>query len=29
MATCLAATIGTLIMGLWANYPIALAPGTP
>ncbi len=27
VATCLAATIGTLIMGLWANYPIALAPG--
>lgn len=27
VATCLAAVIGTLIMGLWANYPIALAPG--
>ena len=27
MATCLAAAIGTLIMGLYANYPIALAPG--
>ena len=27
VATCLAATIGTLIMGVWANYPIALAPG--
>jgi len=27
VATCLAAAIGTLIMGLWANYPIALAPG--
>ncbi|MGP4843836.1 NCS2 family permease [Marinobacter sp. 1Y8] len=27
VATCLAATIGTMIMGLWANYPIALAPG--
>jgi len=27
VATCLAATIGTLIMGLWANYPIAMAPG--
>ncbi len=27
MATCLAAAVGTLIMGLWANYPIALAPG--
>jgi len=27
VATCGAAAIGTLIMGLWANYPIALAPG--
>ncbi len=27
VATCLAAAIGTLIMGLYANYPIALAPG--
>ena len=27
MATCFAAAIGTLIMGLYANYPIALAPG--
>lgn len=27
VATCLAAALGTLIMGLWANYPIALAPG--
>jgi AGZA family xanthine/uracil permease-like MFS transporter len=27
MATCLAAAIGTAIMGLYANYPIALAPG--
>lgn len=27
VATCLAAVVGTLIMGLWANYPIALAPG--
>lgn len=27
VATCIAAVIGTLIMGLWANYPIALAPG--
>ncbi|MFC3285118.1 NCS2 family permease [Litchfieldella rifensis] len=27
VATCLAAAIGTLIMGLWANYPVALAPG--
>ncbi|MFD2189794.1 NCS2 family permease [Pistricoccus aurantiacus] len=27
VATCLASAIGCLIMGLWANYPIALAPG--
>jgi len=27
VATCLAAAIGTAIMGLYANYPIALAPG--
>jgi AGZA family xanthine/uracil permease-like MFS transporter len=27
VATCLAAAIGTAIMGLVANYPIALAPG--
>ncbi|MCB9948537.1 MAG: NCS2 family permease [Rhodospirillaceae bacterium] len=27
VATCLAAAIGTLIMGLYANYPVALAPG--
>lgn len=27
IATCLAAAIGTLIMGLYANYPFALAPG--
>lgn len=27
VATCLAAAIGCLIMGLVANYPIALAPG--
>jgi AGZA family xanthine/uracil permease-like MFS transporter len=27
VATCLAAAIGTLIMGLYANYPMALAPG--
>lgn len=27
VATCVAAAIGTLIMGLMANYPIALAPG--
>ena len=26
-ATCLAAAFGTLVMGLYANYPIALAPG--
>jgi AGZA family xanthine/uracil permease-like MFS transporter len=25
-ATCLAAAIGTLVMGLWARYPIAQAP---
>ncbi|WP_246727688.1 NCS2 family permease [Chelativorans sp. Marseille-P2723] len=27
VATCLAAFIGTLIMGVYANYPIAQAPG--
>jgi AGZA family xanthine/uracil permease-like MFS transporter len=27
VATCLAAAASTLIMGLYANYPIALAPG--
>lgn len=27
VATCIAAAIGSLIMGLYANYPIALAPG--
>ncbi len=27
VATCLAAAIGTLIMGLWAKLPIAQAPG--
>ncbi|PYF83374.1 MULTISPECIES: NCS2 family permease [Marinomonas] len=27
VATCLAAAVGCLIMGLYANYPIALAPG--
>ncbi|WP_071872757.1 NCS2 family permease [Atopomonas hussainii] len=27
VATCLAAALGSLIMGLLANYPIALAPG--
>ena len=26
-ATCLSSAIATLIMGIWANYPIALAPG--
>lgn len=27
VATCLAAALGSVIMGLYANYPIALAPG--
>jgi AGZA family xanthine/uracil permease-like MFS transporter len=27
VATCLAAAISSIIMGLYANYPIALAPG--
>ncbi len=27
VATCLAAAVGCFIMGLWANYPIAQAPG--
>ena len=27
-ATILAAVIGTTIMGLWANWPVAMAPGT-
>jgi len=27
VATCLAAALGSLIMGIYANYPIALAPG--
>lgn len=27
VATCLAAAFGTLVMGLYANYPIAVAPG--
>ncbi|UTO05798.1 NCS2 family permease [Moraxella sp. FZLJ2107] len=27
VATCLAAAIGCLVMGIFANYPIALAPG--
>ncbi len=26
-ATCFSAALATLVMGLWANYPIALAPG--
>lgn len=27
VATCLAAALGSAVMGLYANYPIALAPG--
>ncbi|HYL49912.1 MAG TPA: NCS2 family permease [Stellaceae bacterium] len=27
VATCVASAIGTLVMGLYANYPLALAPG--
>lgn len=27
VATCLAAALGSIIMGVYANYPIALAPG--
>src|SRR5204863_7917207 len=27
VATCLASAVSTLVMGLYANYPIALAPG--
>ena len=27
VATCLAAAIGSTVMGLWANWPIAMAPG--
>ncbi|MBL73291.1 MAG: guanine permease [Idiomarinaceae bacterium] len=27
VATCLAAAIGCFVMGFWANYPVALAPG--
>lgn len=27
VATALASAVGTLVMGLWANYPFALAPG--
>jgi adenine/guanine/hypoxanthine permease len=26
-ATCASAAVATLVMGIWANYPIALAPG--
>lgn len=27
LATCLVSGLATIVMGLWANYPIALAPG--
>jgi AGZA family xanthine/uracil permease-like MFS transporter len=27
VATCLAAAFGSMLMGLYANYPIAMAPG--
>ena len=27
VATCLAAALGSMLMGLYANYPIAMAPG--
>ncbi len=27
VATCIAAAFGTAVMGLWANYPFAVAPG--
>ncbi len=27
VATCLSAAAGSILMGLWANYPVALAPG--
>lgn len=27
VATCIAASLGSIVMGLYANYPIALAPG--
>src|SRR6186713_2906301 len=27
VATCIAAAVSTMVMGLYANYPIALAPG--
>lgn len=26
-ATCISSALATLVMGIWANYPIALAPG--
>jgi adenine/guanine/hypoxanthine permease len=26
-ATCISSAFATLVMGRWANYPIALAPG--
>src|SRR5260370_25238905 len=26
-ATCISTAIATLVMGVWANYPIAVAPG--
>lgn len=27
VATCIAAALGSMIMGLWANWPIGMAPG--
>ena len=27
MATCISVAVASVLMGLWANYPIALAPG--
>ncbi|AGT10478.1 NCS2 family permease [Paracoccus aminophilus] len=27
VATCIAAALGSLVMGLWANWPIGMAPG--
>lgn len=27
VATCLAAAIGSAVMGFWANWPIGMAPG--
>src|SRR5689334_9410900 len=27
LATCLASGLATVMMGLWADYPVALAPG--